>query len=135
MTGTRINRAILIVDDEPTVAKSLGAVFRRARYEVRVVLSAEEALDAIAEWQPDLAIVDVVLPRMNGIDLAMILRVSHPHCRLILFSGSQSTEPLLKAAAQRGHQFDILAKPVHPVFMLDFVSSLLTGLPGGLAQN
>lgn len=115
------------MDDEPEVVDSLAAILAKHEYEVRVAATAEAAIETVAVWSPDLAVVDVVLPVMNGIDLAMVIRESHPHCRIVLFSGQQTTQSLLEEAAQRGHLFEILAKPVHPMFMLDYVSSRLAG--------
>jgi DNA-binding NtrC family response regulator len=118
---------ILIVDDEQEVTESLSAILTKHDYEVRVANNAEAAVEIVAEWQPDLAIVDVVLPQMNGIDLAMVVRDSHPFCRVVLFSGQQTSQALLEEAAKKGNLFEILAKPVHPMFMLDYVSSRLAG--------
>jgi DNA-binding NtrC family response regulator len=120
-------RRILIVDDEPEVTDSLAAILTRHDYEVRVASNAEGAVETVAAWAPDLAIVDVVLPQMNGIELAMVIRDSHPYCRVVLFSGQQTTQSLLEEAAKKGNLFEILAKPVHPMFMLDYVSSRLAG--------
>ena len=125
MPGNDTGRRILIVDDEVEVTGSLAAIFRRHEYDVRVAASAEAAIDAVAAWQPDLAIVDVQLPQMNGIDLAMVIRDTHPYCGLVLFSGQHTTQDLLEEAAKKGHIFEILAKPVHPMFLLDYVSSRL----------
>ena len=126
MTGIEASRGILIVDDEPEVVQSLEAILTQHGYEVRIAATAEKAIETVAAWQPDLAIVDVLLPHMNGIDLAMVIRDTHPSCRLVLFSGQQTTQELLEEAAKKGHLFEILAKPVHPMFMLDYVSSRLS---------
>lgn len=133
VTRNGAGRGILIVDDEAAIAETLGVIFSKNGYDVRVAYSAEEAIETIAAWQPDLAILDVMLPRMNGIDLAIVLRSNHPCCRLLLFSGHHSTQDLLEEAAKKGHMFDILAKPVHPAFMLDAVSDLLGDHPKGTA--
>jgi DNA-binding NtrC family response regulator len=120
-------RKILIVDDEPEVTDSLCAIFSRHDYDVQVAGTAESAIETIAAWQPDLAIVDVMLPQMNGIDLAIVIRDTHPYCRVVLFSGQQTSQSLLEEAAKKGNLFEILAKPVHPMFLLDYVSSRLAG--------
>jgi len=117
---------VLIVDDEVAIADSLALIFASRRYEVRVAYSGEEAIDVIARWQPDLAILDVVLPGMNGIDLAIATRSNYPLCRIILFSGNANTTSLLEQAAKRGYTFDVLAKPVHPDLMLEAASKLLS---------
>ena len=118
-------RKILIVDDEAAVADSLHLIFSNRGYEARAVYSAEQAIEVLSEWQPDLAIIDVMLPQMNGIELAGILKGNYPTCQILLISGHPGTSDLLNDANARGNSFEILAKPLHPTFILDTVSSLL----------
>ena len=118
-------RKILIVDDETAVADSLHLIFANRGYEARAVYSAEEAIEVLSDWQPDLAIIDVMLPQMNGIELAGILKGNYPTCQILLISGHPGTSDLLNDANARGNSFEILAKPLHPTFILDTVSSLL----------
>jgi len=125
MPGGMGGDKVLIVDDEVTIADTLAMIFKAQRYEVRVAYSAEDAIETIATWQPDLAILDVVLPNMNGIDLAITTKINYPSCRVLLFSGNSNTGELLEQAARKGHTFEILAKPVHPELMLETASQLL----------
>ena len=127
MAIQRFSRRILIVDDEAAITDTLALIFRSRRYEVRVAYSAEDAIEVIAEWRPDLAILDVMLPEMNGIDLAIVVKSNHPCCHVLLFSGHSNTTVLLEEAGRKGHQFEVLAKPVHPNLMLERASVLLTG--------
>ena len=129
MTGAECKRRIFIVDDERELTDSLAAIFLQHGYDVRVAGSAEEAIETIAAWQPDLALVDVALPGMNGIDLAMAIRTAQPNCRLLLISGQENTHERLAEAARKGNLFEFLAKPVHPLFMLDYVASRLEPRP------
>jgi DNA-binding NtrC family response regulator len=131
VTSIGVGRRILIVDDERSITETLSLIFSNHGYEARVAGSAEEAIEAIAAWEPDIGILDVMLPCMNGIDLALVLKANHPRCRLVLFSGHQSTQALIEEAAKKGNIFEILAKPVHPLFMLDYVASLFADLPDG----
>jgi DNA-binding NtrC family response regulator len=117
---------VLIVDDEVPIADSLAMIFAAKRFEVRAAYSAEQAVDIISVWHPDLAILDVILPRMNGIDLAILIRSSYPSCRIILFSGNANTAPLLEEAAKKGHSFDVLAKPTHPDILLEAATSMVS---------
>jgi DNA-binding NtrC family response regulator len=119
-------RKILIIDDEPTIADTLAVIFSSSGYDSRAVYSAEQALETLEEWRPDLAIIDVVLPGMNGIEFAIFLKASYPACQFLLFSGQPGTSGLLEDAKKKGHLFDILAKPLHPTFMLATVSEMLT---------
>jgi CheY-like chemotaxis protein len=58
------------------------------------------------------------MPDMNGIDAAIKIREFLPACKILLFSGQAATADLLENARKHGHQFDILAKPVHPKDLL-----------------
>jgi DNA-binding NtrC family response regulator len=116
---------VLIVDDERTIADTFALIFSGGGYETRTAYTAEQSIEIIAEWLPDLAIIDVVLPQMNGIDLAILLRTQCPACRLMLMSGQWITGDLLAEAAKKGYKFDILAKPVHPTVVLESALNLL----------
>lgn len=111
-------KRVLIIDDEHAIADTLVAVFLSEGYAARAAYSAEEALPLIAEWNPQLAIIDVYMPGMNGIDLALILKAQHPGCGFLLFSGALQTSELIEAARQAGHTFEVLAKPVPPPELL-----------------
>ena len=135
MTGLHEKYRVLIIDDEANVADTLALIFMKEGYEARVAYSAEEAIEVFAGWGPDLAIVDVVLPGMNGIDFALVLKANYPDCRLLLFSGETSTADLLTKAATDGNIFEILAKPVPPTCMLEAAAGLLGDKPKGMMEN
>lgn len=116
---------VLIVEDERMIADTFAEIFSRVGYETRTAYTAEQSIEIMAEWLPDLAIIDVVLPQMNGIDLAILLRTRCPACRLMLLSGDEITSDLLDEAAKKGYKFDILAKPVHPTVVLESALNLL----------
>jgi len=100
-------------------------IFEKAGYETRAAYSAEQALEVIARWQPNLAILDVVLPNMSGIDLAILLQSSHPAIAVMLISGHVATAGLITKAAVRGHRFDVHSKPVPIPDFLAHVSKSL----------
>lgn len=116
-----------MVDDHPSIATTMAIIFSNAGYEPRAVQSAEAALELIEfeQWIPQFAIIDVHLPAMNGIDFAILLKAKHPEVRVCLFSGRATTADLLDEARQQGHQFEVIAKPVHPSVFLNLASRLL----------
>ena len=116
---------VLVLDDDTRVTKSLELIFLARGYKVRVAYSAEEAIDIIAGWEPDVALVDVMLPCMNGIEFGCVLLENYPNAKVILVSGHPDSARLVESARTRGHSFAILAKPVHPVYVLDIVAGLL----------
>lgn len=125
MSGRLRGRRILIVEDEKVIADTLGQILSAKGYEIRVVYSAEDAMSVLANWRPEVAILDVMLPKMNGIELALVLKEHYPDCHALLFSGQPSVEALMQKAKDEGHHFEILAKPVHPTVMLDAISTIL----------
>jgi DNA-binding NtrC family response regulator len=116
---------VLIVDDEQTIADTLALIFSSGGYETQTAYTAEQAIEIVAQWLPDLAIIDVVLPQTNGIDLAILLTAHCPACRVMLFSGQAVTVDLLAEASKKGYKFEILAKPAHPTVMLETALNLL----------
>jgi CheY-like chemotaxis protein len=129
MAGVPGNRRILVVDDEEAIADTLALIFRSNGYESRMAYSAEQALELLESWQPDLAIIDVVLPGMNGIEFAIFLKASYPDIHFLLFSGQPGAGGMLEEAKKKGHLFEILAKPLHPTFMLATVANMLSSPP------
>jgi DNA-binding response OmpR family regulator len=116
---------VLIVDDEPFISESLTLAFRQNSFEARSAYSAESALDLLKSWSPDLAIVDICLGRMNGIDFALRLREAYPDCKLLLFSGSVHTDASFKDAQEMGLEFASVEKPVQPSILIAAAKRLL----------
>jgi DNA-binding NtrC family response regulator len=117
---------ILVVEDEFVIADTLRLILRSHGYDVRTAYSAEGALETLAQWTPNLAILDVILPNMNGIDLAMVLKKGIPACHILLISGQPSVDALLEESKSKGHEFQIFAKPVQPLEMLETIASLFS---------
>jgi CheY-like chemotaxis protein len=95
------SQKVLVVDDERTTADTLALIFSQSGFDTRAAYSAEQALEIIARWQPDLAILDVVLPKMHGIDLTVLLTKKLPKCQTLLFSGQPLTADLLAEAEKK----------------------------------
>jgi DNA-binding response OmpR family regulator len=67
---------VLIADDEPNIVTSLEFLMRRKGHEVRVARDGEQALAAVAEWGPDVVLLDVMMPRKNGYEVCQEMRAS-----------------------------------------------------------
>jgi len=67
-------KRVLIADDEPNIVVSLEFLMRQKGYEVRVVHAGDEALRAVAEFAPDLVLLDVMMPRMSGYEVCQKMR-------------------------------------------------------------
>jgi two-component system, OmpR family, response regulator len=69
---------ILVVDDEPNICALLSATLRLTEFEVRTASGGSEALIAAEEFEPDLVVLDVMLPDLDGFQVARRLRASRP---------------------------------------------------------
>jgi DNA-binding NtrC family response regulator len=109
---------VFVVDDEQNVAFTTAAILELNGFEAHYFVNPLDALEAAQTVVPDLIIADVVMPGITGIDLALKLKQQLPTCKVILFSGQALTKDLLDAAGQQGHNFEVLAKPIHPTDLL-----------------
>lgn len=117
--------SILIVDDERPVADTIAEVLRRSGYDSTAVYNAPDALEYVRVQRPDLIICDVIIPGMNGVEIAMACRAISPTCRIVLLSGNAGTQELLEDASLQGHSFEVLAKPIPPRELLARIKLLL----------
>ena len=111
-------RLVFVVDDEWIIASTLAAILRANGYEAMFFTQPLAALEAARSEAPYMLISDVLMPRMSGVELAIQLRDIYPNCKVLLFSGQAATVDLLHAARERGHDFELLIKPVHPTELL-----------------
>ena len=109
---------VLVADDEQVIANTLAIILNQAGFEARAVYSGEKAIDALDAFRPDMLISDVIMTGMTGIEAAIQTRFKLPNCKILLFSGQAATADLLEKARAQGHEFEILAKPVHPTDLL-----------------
>jgi CheY-like chemotaxis protein len=109
---------VLVVDDEQVIADTLAKILDLNGYNASAVYTGSAAVESARSLRPDLIISDVIMPDMNGIEAAISIRSFLPSCKILLFSGQAATADLLEDARAQGHEFEILAKPVHPSDLL-----------------
>ncbi|PSH04608.1 MAG: response regulator [Acidobacteria bacterium] len=118
MTENKVKPRVLVVDDEHVIADTLAIILNQAGFDASAVYTGSDAVDVARSSKPDLIISDVIMPDMNGIEAAINIRGFLPACKILLFSGQAATADLLENARTRGHEFEILSKPVHPQDLL-----------------
>ncbi|HZU09779.1 MAG TPA: response regulator [Pseudacidobacterium sp.] len=109
---------VLVADDERVIADTLAIILNQSGFEATAVYSGEKAVEVAEAIKPDMVISDVIMTDLNGIDAAIKIRAMLPSCKILLFSGQAATADLLDRARNQGHEFEILAKPVHPQDLL-----------------
>ena len=116
--GQSTKPKVLVVDDERVIADTLAIILNQSGFDASAVYTGTDAVETARADEPDLIISDVIMPDMNGIEAAIRIRQILPDCKILLFSGQAATADLLEKARLEGHEFEILAKPVHPQDLL-----------------
>lgn len=115
---------ILIVDDSDFSRKHLKNLLNSERIEVSHEASnAKEALEIVSQNQIDIAIIDVVMPEISGIELTRTLKNKYKDLSVIMMS-SLSHENIILDAISAGAQ-DFLQKPINKDFLLNSIERLL----------
>lgn len=120
---------ILSVDDEPDVTALMRFHFSRAGYEVLTAASSREAIETIHCRQPDLVLVDLMLPDIDGLGLCEILRRSAATSAIpIVIVTAWATAEARQAGLELG-AIDYVTKPFSPRDLVDRVGRLLARSP------
>jgi len=105
-----IRGRILVVDDEPTARLGLEKLLRRKGYSVQAEVDGEAALQAAAEFAPDVVVTDLKMPRMDGIELLKQLRAQDREVPVIVATAFGEVQSAV--AAMRAGADDYLTKPL-----------------------
>src|SRR5204863_7823128 len=88
---------LLIVDDEATIARVLQRFAHGFGFDVEYRPSGREALVSFGDLRPDVAMVDLQMPELGGIDVLKAMRAADPRCQLILMTGNASVDTAVEA--------------------------------------
>ncbi|MEW6332717.1 MAG: sigma-54 dependent transcriptional regulator [Thermodesulfobacteriota bacterium] len=105
-----MGKPILIVDDEESICQTLGGILSDEGHEVLAAESGEEALRLVEEDPPNLVLLDIWLPGMDGIEVLKTIKATCPRTQVIMMSGHGSIETAVKATKLGA--FDFIEKPL-----------------------
>jgi CheY-like chemotaxis protein len=129
-------RRLLIVDDEPLVRDALQRVLQLESMQVAVAADAESGLGQLERELPDLVIVDIIMPGVDGVELIRRIRASYPALPVIAISGGGNfeiggyqpeairTQAYLAAAVKAGASA-VMPKPFDLTELLEQIEELL----------
>ena len=135
---------ILVVDDDPDIARFVEVNLRSAGYDVAVAADGEEALEKAAELRPDLVLLDVMMPRIDGFEVAQRLRKNPQTANTSIIMLTAKALSADKVTGLQSGADDYIIKPFDPIELLARVKgtlrrakemrnlSPLTGLPGNI---
>lgn len=102
--------SILIVDDEPSILQSLSGLLTDEGFEISTALNGYEALKVIAAESPDLVLLDIWMPGLDGIETLKEIKKENPFIQVIIITGHGTIETAIKATKLGA--FDLIEKPL-----------------------
>ncbi len=118
-----MNKKILVVDDEPSICLLIEYNLKLAGYEVQCVHDGESALAAIRQFRPDLVVLDLMLPKMDGIQVCSKLREQHDMVPIIMLTALQDLSD--KIAGLDNGADDYMTKPFSPHELISRIQAVL----------
>ena len=107
--------SLLIVDDELQMRKLLGYLFSETDYNLLFASNGPEALSLASEARIDAALVDLVMPGMNGMEVLKEIRIHHPETMVVMMTGQGGVKDAVEAIKLGA--VDFLEKPFSPEAM------------------
>jgi DNA-binding response OmpR family regulator len=114
---------ILVVDDEDDIRSLIREVLEERGFDIIEAVNGKEAMALIRDFRPELIILDLVMPEMEGIEVIRAVRRSGAKTRIVAISGAASGA-YLRPAGYLGADM-MVKKPFPPVFLADRVEELL----------
>jgi DNA-binding response OmpR family regulator len=116
---------LLVVDDDPVIQKLLQVNFEMEGYQVVLAGDGMEALEKAAEVHPDLILLDVMMPRMDGLEAAGRLKADAATASIpIIILSAKAQDADVKARRASGAD-EYMTKPFDPLELLERVGALL----------
>jgi len=117
---------VLIVDDEPNIVTSLEFLMRRKGYETRVAADGDLALEEAERFQPDIVLLDVMLPRRDGFEVCQQLRATgRSDLKIVMLTAKGRETEIAKGMAMGADAY--VTKPFSTRELVDRVAHLLEG--------
>ena len=116
---------ILVVDDEPDILEILSYNLKKENYEVVTAANGEEAIEAAKTHQPDLIIVDIMMPKMDGVEVCRKLRTDQQFNNTVIAFLTAREEDYSQIAALDVGGDDYITKPIRPRVLISRVKALL----------
>jgi CheY-like chemotaxis protein len=119
----RNSKTILIVEDDADCAQALATLLTVCGHNVRTACNGLDAIELAEEVSPDVAIVDITLPKLNGFSVARRLRSSPETSRLRLIAITGWSQEEMRESAKRAGFDHFLVKPVDPKYLIELLTS------------
>ena len=115
--------SILIADDEESLRTTLGTELRNAGYEVTTVRDGDEAINAVSSRKFDLALLDIKMPKVDGIQVLKYIKIEAPETKVLMLTGYADLRHAMES--KKNGAEDFMSKPYELEDLLLTVRRLL----------
>lgn len=116
---------VLIADDDPQGVELLEAYLSGTDYDVRTAADGEAAMRVVKEWQPDVVLLDVMMPKISGFEVCKSLRTDEATRGIGVLMITALDQPSDHERAVEAGAHDFLTKPIHKADLLQSIRALL----------
>jgi CheY-like chemotaxis protein len=108
---SRHKRNVMIVDDEPSIRDSVSRILERRGYQVATACGGKEALDMMPVFQPDVVLLDIIMPGLDGYEVCRQLRLITPAVKIIYFTAKVEMDDFKKNVNDDARADAVIEKP------------------------
>lgn len=131
---TKANYTVLVVDDEPAIIDFLKYNIQKEGYKVYTALNGQEGVDMALKMKPDLILLDLMMPVMDGIEACHLIRDNDSSYQPIIAFLTSRSEDYSQVAGFEAGADDYITKPIRPRLLMSKIEALLRRLSYGTAQ-
>jgi DNA-binding response OmpR family regulator len=117
---------VLIVDDERPLTSLLGYAFQNEGYEVTTARDGIDCMNKVASFRPDVIIIDIMMPKLDGIDAVRLIRRNRSYSGTIIVALSAKTDPVTREKMREAGADLYMRKPFVVAKLVERVQQLVS---------
>ncbi len=127
---TEPKRKVLVADDEPNIVTALEFLLRRAGYDVRAAGNGDETLELVENWQPDVVLMDIMMPVKSGYEVCQRMRerAEWNHIKIVMVSAKGREAEVNKGLSLGADLY--VTKPFSTQELIEQINGLVAGSRG-----
>ena len=115
-----IQARVLVVDDDPILRTQIKHLASRFVSEIQVAADGIEGLERWRQWQPNVVVTDIFMPRMNGLEMSEVIKIEDPDAQIIVITSDRDSESLRRALLIGVERY--ITKPVDMHLLADAIA-------------
>jgi CheY-like chemotaxis protein len=121
----RQKKNVMVVDDEPSIRDSVSRILENHGYNVAAACGGREALDMIPAFKPDVALLDIIMPGLNGYEICRQLRRDFPAIKIIYFTAKVEVEDFKGNVSDMRQADAVIEKPASGEKIITCINQVL----------